>query len=66
MVYSGKNIWTPPRTSGEIPLISTRLSVSIENEQADTRRDGQTCLAKPNSQARTGTRIFFPCSADHE
>ena len=33
--------------------------MSVENEQADTRRDGQTCLAKPNSQARTGTRKFF-------
>ena len=33
---------------------------SIENKQADTRRDSQTCLAKPNSLARTGTRTFFP------
>ena len=32
----------------------------MENEQADTRRDGQICLTKPNSQARTRTRIFFP------
>ena len=24
------------------------------------RRDTQTCLAKPNPQARTGTRKFFP------
>ena len=31
-----------------------------ENEQADTRRDGQICLAKPNFQAGTGTRKFFP------
>ena len=37
-----------------------RFIVSIENEQADTGRDGQTCLAKPNFQARTGTRKFFP------
>ena len=28
--------------------------------KADTRRDGQICLAKPNCQARTGTRNFFP------
>ena len=40
--------------------VSTRFSVSIENEQGDTRRDSQTCLAKPNSQVRTGTSNFFP------
>ena len=55
---AGKNIWTPPRNSGRIP--STRFSVSIENEQADKRRYRQTCLAKPNSQARTGARKFSP------
>ena len=32
---------------------------SIENEQADKRRDSQTCLAKPNSQARTEAREIF-------
>ena len=32
----------------------------MENEQADTRRDSQTCLAKPSSQARTGARKIFP------
>ena len=55
---AGKNIWTPPRNSGRIPSI--RFSVSIENEQADKRRYSQTCLAKPNSQARTGARKFSP------
>ena len=55
-----KNKWTPPRNSGGIPRVSTRFSVNIENEQADTRRDSQTGLAKPNSQARTGARNFFP------
>ena len=56
---AGKNMWTPPRNSGRIP--STRFfSVSIENEQADKRRYSQTCLAKPNSQARTGARKFSP------
>ena len=57
---AGKNIRTLPRNSGGIPRVSTRFSVSIENEQADKRRDSRTCLAKPNSQARTGARIFFP------
>ena len=33
---------------------------ALENEQADKRRYSQTCLAKPNSQARTGARKFSP------
>ena len=57
---AGKNIWTLPRNSGGIPGVSTRFSVSIENGQADTRRDSLTCLAKPSSQARTEARKFFP------
>ena len=56
----GKNVWTRPWTSGAIPRVSTRFSLSVENEQADTRRDGQIYLTKPNSQAQTGTRKFFP------
>ena len=34
---------------------------SVENEQADAERDGQTRLARPNSQARTGAGkyLFF-------
>ena len=31
-----------------------RLSVEIEHP--DTRRDGRTCLARPNSQALTGIK----------
>ena len=49
----GINKWTPPRKSGGIPSVSTRFSMSIENEQADRGRDGRTRLARPNSQART-------------
>ena len=47
--------WTPPRTSGKIPGVSTRFSLNIENEQTDAGRDGRTCLTRPNSQARTAT-----------
>ena len=37
------------------------------DEQADAGRDGWTRLARPNSQARTGTgEYYFPCSTDHE
>ena len=52
MAYGGKNKRTPPR-------VCTRFSLSMENEQADAGQDGQTCLARPNSQARTGIGIFF-------
>ena len=38
-----------------IPRVNTRLRLSVENEQADAGRDGRTCLARPDSQARTGT-----------
>ena len=55
-----ENIWTPLWTSGAIPWVSTRFSRSVENEQADTKRDSQICLTKPNPQACTGTRKFFP------
>ena len=43
-----------------VDIGSTRFSLSVENEQADTRRDGQICLAKPNFRAGRGTRKFFP------
>ena len=36
-------------------FVRTRSSLCMENEQADAGRDGQTCVARPNSQARTGT-----------
>ena len=40
----------------------TRFRLTVENEQADAGWDGQTRLARPNSQARTerGERSFFP------
>ena len=54
-----------------------RFSLSVENERADAGRDGRTCLARPNSRARTGTgkysfspvqlttrRIDKPCTVD--
>ena len=62
---AGKNIWTPLRNSGGIPRVSTRFSVSIENEQANTRRDSQTCLVKTKFSGANGGKEKFPCSADH-
>ena len=58
MADDGINIWTPPRESGGIPRVSTRFSLSVENDQVDAGRDGRTHLATPNSQARTGTRKY--------
>ena len=55
MAYGVINKWTSPRKLGEIPRVSTRFSLNVENEQTDAGRDDQTCLARPNSQARTGT-----------
>ena len=51
-----------------IPRVSTRMSLSVENEQADAERNCRTRLARLNSQPRTGTQgnIHFPSSADYE
>ena len=49
--------------------VSTRFSLSVENDQADARRDG---TAEPVSRdqilrrIRGQENIHFPCSADHE
>ena len=64
----GRTDAVAPSRSYLIPRVSTRFSLDVENEQAGVGRDGQTRLARPNSQARTGQgkNIYFPCSADHE
>ena len=50
--------------------MSTRFSLSMENEQADAGWDGRIRLGRTNSQAQTGTLgntgMHFLCSADHE
>ena len=53
MAVDGKR--KSPRKARLISRVSTRFSLSVENEQADPGRDGRTRLARPNSQARTGT-----------
>ena len=41
--------------------LSTRFSLSMENGQADAGQGGQTRLARPNSQGRTGIgKNIFP------
>ena len=67
MAYSGINIWTSSRKSGGIQRVSTRFSLTVENEEADARRGGRTRRARPNSQALRGQGdAYFRCSADHE
>ena len=36
----------------------TRFILRAENEQGDAGRDGRTCPARLNSQARMGTRKY--------
>ena len=37
-------------------LVRSSLGVHhVENERGEARRDGRTCLVRPNSQARAGT-----------
>ena len=51
---------------GRSPVSKYWIQPEYGDEQADAGRDCRTCLARPNSQARTRTRKHpFPCSADH-
>ena len=61
-IYICLFVWAPSRKAVEIPRVSTRFSLSVENEQADAGRDGRTRLARQKSQARTGKgkQIFSP------
>ena len=52
---------------GRNPVSKHQIQSEYEDEQADAGRDCRTRLARPNSQARTGTGkyIDFSCSAAH-
>ena len=54
------NKWTPPREAGGIPGVSTRFSLSGENEQAGVSRD------QILRHERGWEQKHFPCFADHE
>ena len=46
--------------SGRNPVSKHQIQPEYGDEQADAGRDGRTYLARPNSQARTGTgKISF-------
>ena len=52
---------------GRNPVSKHQIQPEYGDEQADAGRDCRNRLARPNSQARTGTgEYYFPCSADHE
>ena len=52
---------------GGNPVSKHQIQPEYGDEQADAGRNCRTRLARPNSQARTGTgECYFPCSADHE
>ena len=53
---------------GRNPVSKQQVQPEYGDGQADAGRDCRTRLARPNSQARTGTQgdVYFPCSADHE
>ena len=52
---------------GRNPASKHQIQRKYEYEQADVGRDCRTRLARPNSQARTGTGKYqFPSPADHE
>ena len=42
--------------------VSTRFSLSVEDEETDAGWDCRTCLARPNSQGANGNmkKIIFP------
>ena len=67
MADGGRTKWTPPRESGGIPRVNIRSSLSVENKQADTGRDGRTRLARPilRREQGQGKNRFLPSSADH-
>ena len=59
MAVDGVNKWMSVAESGRNPSLTTKFSLSVENDdQADAGWNGRTCLARPNSQARTGTRKY--------
>ena len=43
---------------GRNPVSKHQIQPEYGDEMADAGRDGQTCLARPGSQARTGTEKY--------
>ena len=66
MAYGGLNKYMDAAAEqGRNPVSKHQVQPEYEDEQADAGRDCRTRLARPNSQALTGTgNIHFPRSAD--
>ena len=60
MAVGGINKWTPPRNATGIPRVSTRFSRRVENEQANARREGRTCVAKFSGASGDRGKKLFP------
>ena len=67
MAVDGRYDMDAVAESGRNPASKHQIQPEYGDERAGAGRDGRPCLARPNFQARTGTRkVHFPCSADHE
>ena len=56
MAYGGSNKYMDAAAElGRNPVSKHQIQPEYGDEQADTGQDCQTRLARPNSQARTGT-----------
>ena len=57
----------PSRKAGRIPRVSTRFSLSVENELADKGRGGRTVSRDRILRRERGhIKNILSCSADHE
>ena len=69
MVVCGINLWTPPHKARGLPCrVSTRFSLSVENEQTDAGRDRQSnpCRETILRRERGQGNINFPCSINQQ
>ena len=68
MAYGGLNkLMDTAAELGRHPVSKHQIQSEYGDEEANAGRDCRTRLARPNSQARTGTgNINFPCSDDHD
>ena len=67
MAYGGLNKYMDAAAElGRNPVSKHQIQPAYGDEQADAGRDCRNRLARPNSEARSGTEnIYFPRSADH-
>ena len=55
MAYDGLNKYMHAAEIGSNPVSKRQIQLEYGDEKADAGRDGRTRLARPNSQAQTGT-----------